>query len=217
MLFDQLVRFLTWIHSIVNTPSSADTHELIHGQLLDLLETQYAAPLNKTIRPSGDGDDLRGELPEFPSTGAVQRILRYLVWNLGSHSESVVSTTQRALRIMCTLIRGRSWVILPQNFITRRNSRSAKLEVPSDTTIAEDSVSSNLDSNVAFVLNKNFLYILTNSIQKNWTSKSAGAQMHSLRLLGLLLKLLRSDDLGKFLPKVLVNRVIWSDYVDILK
>jgi hypothetical protein len=63
-------------------------------------------------------------------------------------------------------------------------------------------VSSNLDSNVAYILNKNFLYILTNAIQKNWASKTVDAQAHSLRVLSLLLKLLRADDLGKFLPKV---------------
>lgn len=63
-------------------------------------------------------------------------------------------------------------------------------------------MSSNLDSNVAYILNKNFLYILTNAIQKNWTSDTLDAQSQSLRLLSLLLKLLRADDLGKFLPKV---------------
>jgi hypothetical protein len=109
--------------------SSANTQDLIHGQLQDVLETQYATPLNKSMMKDS-------ALPDFLLTGAVQRMLRYLVWHLGSHSQAVVSTTQRSLRIMCTLIRGNSWAIPEQKIIKRKVSRASATTVRSIYRIA---------------------------------------------------------------------------------
>lgn len=66
-------------------------------------------------------------------------------------------------------------------------------------------VSPNLDINVANVLNYHFLYLYTNAVQKQCSQSQVTIQIHSLRVLSMLLTLLQADDLVKYLPKVCLS------------
>lgn len=64
-------------------------------------------------------------------------------------------------------------------------------------------ISQRLEQNVSTVLNNHFLYLYTNAVQKQCSSQSIIIiQCHSLRVLVMLLTLLNSEDVVKYLPKV---------------
>ncbi len=58
---------------------------------------------------------------------------------------------------------------------------------------------------MAVTLNKNFLYIMSNLIEKDWTSLTCIQQRQSVSALKSTLALIFDTDLPKFLPKVIVT------------
>jgi hypothetical protein len=150
-----------------------DPSALLKGSLLRILKEKFGNPLKKTF-------------DSFPSTGVSQKILLSIVWALGSHSSEVSQLALFALRLYSTLFLVGAWTI-----------------DLADSQCRAQGVSQNLDLNVSNILNHHFLYLYTNAVQKQCSQSQVTVQVHSLRVLIMLLTLLQAEDLVKYLPKVL--------------
>ena len=60
----------------------------------------------------------------------------------------------------------------------------------------------NFDNNVAYSLNKNFLYIMANALEYEWSMRSSSQHSQSVRSLTAVVSLVFESDLKQFLPKV---------------
>lgn len=123
----------------------------------------------------------------FPSTGVSQKILLSIVWALGSHSADVRTVAILSLNLYSTFYLANSWTVDLH-----------------DPHCRVQEISPNLEINVSKVLNQHFLYLYTNAVQKQCSQSQIPIQIHSLRVLSMLLSLLQADDLVKYLPKVLL-------------
>jgi hypothetical protein len=113
------------------------------------------------------------------------------VWALGSHSADVRTVALLSLNLYSTLYLANSWTV-----------------DLNDPHCRAQGISSNLEKNVSNVLNSHFLYLYTNAVQKQCSQGHVTIQIHSLRVLSMLLTLLQADDLVKYLPKV-QDSIFW--------
>jgi hypothetical protein len=178
-----------------------EVKELVHGHFLRILNhcaKQLRCPLfaenDSTLQPY-----------------TITRTLLPLLWDLASkHSKHDLAV--KALQIFCTLSRAKLWSIPTTITTTTSASRANMVEEDSANSMSDSlfeesesrAIELNEDKNVAYILSEYFLYIISKSIQNQWTSKTLLEQAHCMRMLQRIIGFFTETDIVKYLPKITI-------------
>lgn len=193
---------------------SYNERELLNGVFYMHIQSVLCQVMKMTTAAPSD----LGEIAFF-SESILQRILRCLLWSMGSPS-SDNNIAIKGLRVFCTFYRAKSWLVKLTN--GRNENRQLRSRVTSEKhpfvdssssahrpsadsqdSSAGNDYSSNLNENVVQVLSSNILYIIKN-FQCDVKS-SFDYQVQAIKVMQNVVKLLKSEDIGVHLSKVSVK------------
>lgn len=154
---------------------------------------QCATALNKRLDPV-----------QFLDESTSQKALLAISWQLGSATPATSENALQALRAFCTCFLAERWAWkaddgsdlsnLQPSKLTRNRNKSTDLPI---------FPMSDFSQNVSEVFSRLFVYIFYKLVQGDWLKKSQRSKIHTIRALTRIISLLRTADLGKFLPKIM--------------